>query len=67
MTFLELFEEIRVRAEVQGSLVLLVLDVQTGSIRDEEDGDGRTALLLCAGVHDGLGEWQGRGEGREGR
>ena len=60
MTLLELFEEVGVGAEVQGSLVLLVPDIQACSFGDEEDGNRGTALLLCAARHDGLEKGVGR-------
>ena len=63
VTLFELLEEIWIRAEVQRSLVLLVFDINTGTIGDEEDGNGGTALLLCTAGHDGLREGMERGEG----
>ena len=54
VTLLQLLVEVGVRAKVKWCLILLVLDVEAGPIRDEEDGNGCTALLLCATRHDGL-------------
>ena len=62
VTLFELFEEIGVGAEVKGSLILLVPDIQTGSFRDKEDGNRGAALLLCTARHDGLETcWEGGG------
>ena len=54
VTPLQLLVEVRIGTKVKRSLLFLVLDVQTGTVRDKEDGNGRTALLLCAASHDGL-------------
>ena len=39
-------EKVRVRTEVQGSLVLVVMNIEVSSVGGEENGDGGTALFL---------------------
>ena len=39
-------EKVRVRTEVQGSLVFVVMNIEVSSVGGEEDGDRGTALFL---------------------
>ena len=39
-------EEVGVRAEVQGPLVLVVMDIEVSSVGGEEDGNRGAAFLL---------------------
>ena len=49
------FQQVWVGAEVQGGLVLLVLDVEVGAVRGKEDSDGSAALLGRVAHHQSLG------------
>jgi len=40
------FAKIRIRAEIQGRLALLVLQLQIGTVRCQEAGDEGAALLV---------------------
>ena len=59
VTLCKQLKQVRVRTKVKWGLTLPVLDVEIGSIGGQENGDGRTALLLRAIHHQSLSLPQG--------